>query len=173
MRKGKSGMTLTEVMIAMTICGIVLAASTGSMLFLAKTTRGLGNYQEMNMSSRFTLEDFGSDARMTVDVNAASSSSVSLEVYDSTGGISTVVYSYDSTAGTFSRTTGGVTEVILDSVDSLSLVYYNLYGNATTSKLEIKEIQLQAEMERDVLSIKNTNEIISARFMMRNRSVSS
>ncbi len=174
---GRKAFTLTEVLITLTLCGIVLAASTGSLLFLAKTTKGLGNYQEMNMSSRFTLEDFGSDARMTVDVNSATASTVSLEVYDASGGISTVVYSYNADAGTFSRTTGGSTDVILKDVQSLELVYYNLYGVAdddgSINPLEVKEIQLQAEMQRSVLSIKNTNEIISARFMMRNRSVSS
>lgn len=169
----RKGMTLVEVLITLTLSGLVLAASTGSLLFLAKTTKGLGNYQEMNMASRFTLEDFGSDARMTMDVNSATSSSVSLEVYDSTGGVSTVVYTYDATAGTFSRTVGGTTKVLLKDVSSLNLVYYNLHGDSTTTALEVKEIQLQAEMRRDVLSISNTNEIISARFMMRNRSVSS
>lgn len=166
-------MTLPEVLIAVVLSGLVLAAATGSLLFLAKTSKGLGNYQEMNMASRFALEDFGSDARMTAQVNSASTSSVSLEVYDSTGGLTTVAYSYDSSAGTFSRNTGGVVDVILKDVEALSLIYYNLYGNPTTNKLEVKEIQLQAEMKRNVLSIKNTNEIISARFMMRNRAVSS
>ncbi len=166
-------MTLVEVMIAITLCGVVLAVSTGSMLFLAKATKGLGNYQGMNMASRFALEDFGSDARMTKDVNYANASSMSLEVYDSSGGLTTVIYRYDSSEGTFSRVIGSTTEVILEDVESLSLVYYNLHGNATTTELEIKEVQLQAEMRRNVLSIKNTNEIISARFMMRNRSVSS
>lgn len=175
--RGRRAFTLTEVLITLTLCGIVLAASTGSLLFLAKTTKGLGNYQEMNMSSRFTLEDFGSDARMTVDINSATASAVSLEVYDASGGISTVVYAYDADAGTFSRTAGGSTDVILKDVQTLNLVYFNLYGvkddDGSINPLEVKEIQLQAEMQRSVLSIKNTNEIISARFMMRNRSVSS
>lgn len=169
----REGMTLPEVLIALALGGLLLAAAVGSLLFLAKTSKGLGNYQEMNMASRFTLEDFGSDARMAAGVNAASASSVSLEVYDSSGGLTTVSYRYDSDAGTLSRTTEGVVDVILKDVDGLSLIYYNLYGNPTTNLLEIKEIQLQAEMRRSVLSIKNTNEIISARFMMRNRTVSS
>ncbi len=175
--RGRGAFTLAEVLVTLTLSGIVLAISVGSLLFLAKTTKGLGNYQEMNLSSRFTLEDFGSDARMTVDVNSATASAVSLDVYDATGGISTVVYSYDADAGTFSRTTGGVTRVVLKDVQSLELVYFNLSGvkdtDGTINPLEVKEIQLQAEMQRDIMSIKNTNEIISARFMMRNRAVSS
>ncbi|MBK1879940.1 PilW family protein [Pelagicoccus mobilis] len=172
----KKGMTLVELLITMSLCGLVLAASTGSLLFLAKSTRGLGNYQEMNMASRFALEDFGSDARMTSDVNSASDSRVSIEVYNSSGSTDTIVYSYDADAGTFSRTEGGVTRVLLEDVITLSLNYFNLSGVALDSSpnpLEVKEIQLQAEMYREVMQIGNTNEIISARFMMRNRRVSS
>lgn len=172
-RRRKRGFSLVEVLIATSLGGLVLAVSVSSLLFLAKTSQGLGNYQEMNMASRFTLEDFGSDSRMSVDVNSASASSVSLQVYDTSGSTSTVVYTFDSNAGTFSRTADGRTDIILRDVKSLSLVYYNLHGDVTTTKLEIKEIQLQAEMQRKVLSVKNTNEIISARFMMRNRAVSS
>jgi len=169
----KRGFTLVEVLIVTTLCGLVLAVSTGSLLFLAKSTQGLGNYQEMNMTSRFALEAFGSDARMTDDVNSVSSSQVSLEVYNSSGGTDTVVYAYDADEGVFSRTQNGTTKSILEDVQSLSFVFYNLNGSETTNLIEIKEIQLRAEMQRTVLTLDNTNEIISARYMMRNRSVSS
>lgn len=169
----RRGFTLAEVLIALTLCGIVLAISSGSLLFLSKSTAGLGNYQEMNMTSRFALEAFASDARMTVDVNFATPSSVSLDVYNSTGGEDTVVYDYDATAGTFSRTADGKTKVLLEDVERLSLTYFTLLPDVQATKpLEVKKIQLQAEMRRSALSVKNTNEIISARFMMRNRAVS-
>lgn len=176
LKHSRKAFTLVEVLVAMTLSGLVLAIATGSLLFLAKSTQGLGNYQEMNMVSRFTLEQFGSDARMTATVNSATASNVSLEVYNSTGTTDTVVYSFDSSAGTLSRTAGGTAKIVLKDVISLSLIYFNLNGDALSASpnpLEIKEIQLQAEMQREVLKISNTNEIISARFMMRNRRVSS
>ncbi len=37
--------------------------------------------------------------------------------------------------------------------------------------LETKHIQLEAKLQRNVLGITNTNYIISARFMMRNKDV--
>lgn len=176
-RFGKSasrkGFTLVEILVTLSLSGLVLAASTGSLIFLAKSTAGVGNYQEMNMTSRFALETFASDARMTVDVNSATAASVSMEVYNSSGGTTTVVYSYDATAGTFTRTVGGVADVLLEDVEKLDLKYFTLRRDETFTPLEVKEIQLQATLRRQTLSIGNTNEIISARYMMRNRAVSS
>ncbi len=169
----KRGFSLAEVLVATAVGGIVLAASTGSLLFLSKSTAGFGNYQEMNMTSRFALEIFASDARMTVDVNSASATTVSLQVYNAAGGEDTIVYAFDQANGRFTRLKDGVTDVLLDDVQEVDLSYFTLRRVETTMPLEIKEIQLIATMRRSVLSIFNTNEIISARFMMRNRSVSS
>lgn len=169
----KSGFTLVEVLLAMTITGMILAASTGSLVFLAKSTKGIGNYQEMNMDSRFALEDFGSDARMTMEVITAGASILSLDVYNSTGGVSRIIYRFDQDAAALLRTVGGATEVVLEDVVSLNFIYYDLHGNPTTNVLSVKEVQIRTEMQRSVLRVTNTNEIISARFMMRNRSVSS
>ena len=170
--RAKRGFTLAEVLVTLTLSGVVLAASTGSLLFLAKSSRGMTNYQEMNLASRFTLEEFASDARMTVNVVSASSTAVALEVYNSVGSTTNVTYAYNAGAGTFTRTVGGATQVLLEDVEELELNYFTLRRDPTTTPLEIKEIQLQAVMKRNALSIANTNEIISARFMMRNRAVS-
>lgn len=176
---------MIEVLVAASLTGIVLSASIGSLLFLAKSTKGVGNYQEMNMESRFALEDFGSDARMTAEVNAAGTTALSLDVYDSTGGISRIIYQYNADTMSMTRTVGGISsdpfdtvgantvDTVLEDVVSLSFIYYDLHGNPTTNVLSVKEVQIQAEMQRNVLKITNTNEIISARFMMRNRAVSS
>lgn len=169
----KRGFTLVEVMVAALISGVVLATATGSLLFLAKSTAGIANYQEMNMTTRYTLELFASDARMTADVNFATSTTVSLEVYDSSGALETVIYSYDPDNAQFSRTVGGATRILLSDVDSVDLKYFTLRRDETTVLVEMKEIQLQVVMSRNVLNVGNTNEILSARFMMRNRSVSS
>lgn len=168
----RRGFTLAEVLVAVALSGVILAASTGSLLFLAKSSNGLGNYQEMNMRSRFALEEFGSDARMTEEVTAVSATSVTLVVYTAGGGTANVVYSYDSVAGTFTRTEGGVSRVMLEDIESLAMTCFQFDRvTETTNPLEVKQIQLEVVMQRETLAIANTNEIISARFMMRNRSV--
>lgn len=171
----KRGFSLVELMVGMGLATLVLGISTGSLLFLSKSTAGFGNYQQMNMTSRLALDTFASVARMTVDVNSVSDSGCSLEVYNATGGMDTVVYQFEANSGEFSRSVnGGAADVILENVEFLDLDYFNIKptNNATTIPLEVKEIQLQATLRRNVLSVGNTNEIISARFMMRNRAVS-
>ncbi len=132
------------------------------------------------------LDKFASDARMTVDVNEATSTMVSLDVYNSSGGLDTVVYSFEEGASSLSRTvyedqdmSSGVADVILENVIELDFTYFNMIYDAsskelteTTKLLEIKEIQLEAVMRLTALNTINTNQIISARYMMRNKRVS-
>lgn len=182
----RRGFSLVEMLLAAGIAGLVLAASTGSLLFIARGAAGVGNYHDMNMRSRFMLDKFASDARMAVDVNAASATEVSLDVYNGSGGLDTVVYTYDAATEVFSRVlypdrdmTAGESDVILSNVKSLEFTYFNMIYNSTTkvlqeatNLLEIKEIQLEALMEQSALNTLNTNQIISARYMMRNKKVS-
>ena len=185
-KNARRGFTLVEVMVALVVGGVVLAASTGSLLFLARAASGLGNYHDMNMRSRFMLDKFSSDARMAVDVNSATTTAVSLDVYNSSGGLDTVIYTYDALGQVFSRVlypdqdmSAGVPDVILDDVEALTFTYFNMIFDTatqqlqkTTSLLEIKEIQLEALMRTSALNTINTNQIISARYMMRNKKVS-
>ncbi|MDQ8201653.1 prepilin-type N-terminal cleavage/methylation domain-containing protein [Pelagicoccus sp. SDUM812003] len=171
--RARKGFTLVEVLVAISLAGMILGFSIGSLVFLARTSQGAWNYQDMNTQSRFALESFASDARMTEDVNSISSSAVSLEVYNAAGGTTTVLYQFVPDRNVFVRVVGGVEKVLLNDVETLQLTGYTLRRATTLDRLEVKEIQLEAVMQRDVLTTTNTNEIISARFLMRNRPVSS
>ena len=179
----RAGFTLIEMLIAISIGGIVLAAATGSLVFLVRGSAGLANYHDMNLRSRLMLDKFASDSRMSENVNSATSTSVSLEVYNSSGGLDTVVYAFNSVAGTFKRTvypggdvTKGYEDVILENVTTLNFTYYTLLRTTLSEPvtlISIKEIQLDALMKLHALETVNTNQIISARYMMRNKKVSS
>ena len=67
----------------------------------------------------------------------------------------------------------GSSEVLLEDVDRFALSYFDLTRGATTNALSVKEVQIEAILLKEVLTINNTDEIISARFMLRNRRVSS
>ncbi len=69
-------------------------------------------------------------------------------------------------------------EVLLFDVDDLNFIYYRLVDPEVTGEdpiakttPEVKHVQLEARLERRVLNLTNTNYIISARFMMRNKDV--
>lgn len=196
--QSKSGFTLAEVIIAMTISAFVLTASYAAIISLAKGSESMINYSEMNGQSRKAMEIFGRDARMAKDVNTFASSKVTMlrEMWDSNTNSYKdrfVTYLYVQNAGIFSRQVNTVSivsgakvpgtqlssEILLYDVDELSFNYYRLvdpdivdYSPIAKSKLEVKHVQIEARIRRNVLRMQNTNYIISARFMMRNKDVS-
>lgn len=189
--RSKAGFSLVEVMVATTISIFILASSYATIMSLAAGSKSMINFSEMNGQTRVALELFGRDARMASNVTAASQSAISLtkKIYIpsiSSYKICTVSYTFVPSANTFSRKvvrndTGTVLEdrILLYDVDELTLTYYSLINPAdpwispiANNNLEIKHVQLEAKLQRKVLNIDNTNYIISARFMMRNKDVS-
>jgi len=180
-QQSKSGFTLVEIMVATTIGVMLIVSSYATIMALAKGSESMINFAEMNGQTRVALEVFGRDARMTQDIKSASSESVRMVwdvTMDGTNYTQDVQYTYVPSADTFSRTTynadGTVNEsrILLYDVEEMAFNYYSLLQTATTNPLDIKHVQLEAKLERQVLKITNTNYIISARFMMRNKDVS-
>ena len=182
-KQAKKGFTLPEMMITLTISAIVLTSAYATLASLAKGSRSMINFSEMNTTSRFALEMFGRDARMARDVEVSTPSRVRLE-REIDGTTYDVEYVYDAQAGTFRRTiynndtntiATGVARpdrVLIYDVSDLNLNYYTLRHAVTDRPIEVKHVQLEAVLERQVISLTNTNYIISARFMMRNKDVS-
>lgn len=181
-RNKKSGFSLPELMVAMTLSALILTSAYATLNSLAKGSRSMVNFSEMNTSSRFALELFGRDARMASDVEISTANRVRME-REMEGGTYDVEYLYDPQAGTFRRTvyendTNTVAsvnrpdDILIYDVRDLNLNYYTLRHASTNRPIEVKHVQLEAVLERRVLSIVNTNYIISARFMMRNKDVS-
>lgn len=190
----KKGFTLVEVMVASTISLFILASSYATVMSLAKGSKSMINFSEMNSQTRFTVDQFGRDARMAEDVETWTDTTFTC--LNSTWNPSTktyrdyrVTYEYFPVAGTFKRTvvdTNGTphnwddfeveNRILLYDVQDLNFTYYSLINQdeplqsrEAETRLEIKHVQIEAELQRKVLSLTNTNYIISARFMLRNK----
>jgi len=176
------GFTLTEMLIAMTLAALVLARTTGAIMALVKGSQSLVNYSEMNTESRFALENLGRNLRSANSVKAVANDGFRITRVRSDGTQEDLRYDYDAQARTLalSNLTSGENRVLLHDVNSLTLNYYKLRSSSgagaaaepTSSPLEVKHVQLEAELRRDVLNLANRNYIISARFMLRNHRVS-
>lgn len=172
-RSLRSGFTLLEVMISLTLGTLVLSMATGGLLFMSRSLTSLTHFTEMSQASRTALELFGRDVRMTTNVFIGENHTLSILREDTDGSSVVVDYIYDADNKTFSQQTGSdPVRVILRNVDELEISYFTLRGNPTANPLEVKEVQLEALMRRTALTAGATNYIISAQFMMRNRSVS-
>ncbi len=167
----KRGFTLAEILIATSIGSVLMSGITSSYMFIVKSSMSVSQYVEMNTQSRQGMDRFGREMRMAVDITAATASQISIEIQDD-GGTRTVEYIYDATNKQLIRVEGTWTLTLIDSVETLSLKYYNLLGNETVNPLEIKKVQIEGRLSNTVLKIENTTNLVSAKFMLRNRKVS-
>jgi len=192
----KAGFSLAEVVMAVSISAFVLTSAYAAIISLAKGTESLVNYAEMNGNSRTTLEIFGRDARATRDVYNYDTNRFTLlrKTWNGSDYVDRfVTYFYVPEAGTFSRVERRSSivkgervpgdevkrEILLYDVEDLKLSYFRLhdpeiveFDPVARTIPEVKHVQLEAKLVRNVLNAKNTNYIISARFMMRNKYVS-
>ncbi len=183
----RTGFTIVELMMAVSISAFVLTSVYASLINLAKGSEGMINYSEMNNQSRLALEMLGRDTRMAREVEMATETQVMLE-REIQGTVYDVLYTYLPQTGTFSRTIfvdddkvnpdektvasiQGARTVYLYDVEKINLKYYNFRQSETRNPREIKHVQIDGLMERSVLNLRNTNYVISARFMMRNKDV--
>lgn len=177
-RRGRAGFTMVEMMIAMTVTMLVMAGLGQSFMLLTKNFYAVGNYVDLSAQSRNTLGWFGRDMRMTSNVYKAETTdgdgdglvTLDVDIQTSSGTVG-VTYEYDINAQTFSRTSGGNTEVLLRDCRALTLDYFDINGASTTNLPSIKKVQLSAITERYVQSVENTDLLITATYMMRNRNV--
>ncbi len=185
--KSKKGFTYIEVLMALTISSFILTASYATIMSLAKGSESMINYAEMNSQSRNALEMLGRDSRMARDVELATTTEVMLE-REINGTVYDIYYAFNDKTGTFSRTIfkddnlsdpksktlatrDDAQRTYLYDVEQLAFTYYNFRQNQTTNTREVKHVQIEGILERRVLNLYNTNYIISARFMMRNKDV--
>ena len=169
----KQGFTLVEMLISMTIGAIALSIGLGSIMFLSRGMVGLINYADMNTASRSALEVFSRDIRMGSHVQASTVDYLAFNVDKRDGSSDFVVYEYVDQEGVLYRKfNANPRTALLKEIDEMEMRYFTLRRNPTSKPLEVKEVQFEIIMEKQALQITNTNHIISAQFMMRNRTVS-
>ena len=162
------GFTLVEMIVTLTLTVFIIGGLTSSYMFLMKSSVSMGNYSDMNTQSRIGLEKFGRDVRMATQVYTMTSTQLDIDVATTTG-TKSVRYTYDSTEKQFLQVIGGISIPLLRDVQNFTISYYKHDGAVATIPLEVKKVQVNAEMVRKVLKQENTNHIISSQYMMRNK----
>jgi prepilin-type N-terminal cleavage/methylation domain-containing protein len=194
-RKGtpnrRSGFTLVEVMIAMSLSLIILAGVMTTYLFIMRAGFSTMSYADMENQSRIGLELFARDARMAKTITWNSANSITLVIPTSAADLS-YLYQYNATAATFTRTcttTGAATETLISGITPSSFVLkgYKITTNPLThypyevdlthldiASVDTKQLQLTLGLGRTVSTTAGTSSnVISARFILRNKHVTS
>ena len=171
-RDREAGYSLAEVLIVTGLFAILMAGITTSFLFFVKGTMSMGNYADINVQSRVALERFGRDVRMASITYEMTDTKLDFDV-PILGGFEQIIYEYKPSSKALTRKQDDTEVTILKDVEHFAFKYFTYLGVPTTKPIEIKRVQMDAEMVRNILHIENTNHVISAQYMMRNRKVSS
>ncbi|MBI3885423.1 MAG: prepilin-type N-terminal cleavage/methylation domain-containing protein [Opitutae bacterium] len=165
--------TLVEVMVATSLLAILTAAVLSSFIFILRAERSLANYAEMNTQARRFLELLGRDARSATDVTNTTATAITMSVPANLSGTTqAVTYAYDASAGTVTRSVAGVATVLVKNVSTLTLNFLNSSNTATTSLVELKQVQVSMHILRTVQQATTSEYVISAQYTLRSKAVS-
>ncbi len=183
--------TLVEVLIATTLGGIVLAAVLSSFLFLGRVGYSVQNYADMERQARNAMETFALDVRMAYDARwtVVNNRPVAVTVEVEQGGSRVrYTYAYNAAAGTFTRqrtgpSTGPAVVLISGIRNNPNIDFFTAYKidtekinfatttpNAASNMTKQIQISLEAQRMRSTLATA-TNKVVSARFVLRNKRV--
>lgn len=162
------GFSFVELMVAMSIAMVVIAALLSSYTFLGRNLVRYSNQQQLEAQGRNTLQIFGKDVRMATDVTATySASQVTLVVpridaagkviTDGAGNVITknVTYTYDTTGGNLTRTdpeiNSGKPLTLLAGLPKVGgpvplwsgFNYLDKQANPASNQLSIKQIEVR------------------------------
>ena len=177
----KQGFTLVELLIGATLSAAVMAAVLSSYIFVGRNLARLANQQVLETEGRRTLAYFARDIRLASGLSGTpSATSVTLSQPTSTG-TTTVAYSYNSGAGTLTRTpASGTAQVLLRNITAsgLTIRYYDTSGNPYTTYVDylsgIKQISLEFSTQlgrADNGTQTKVYELASNRLILRNRTL--
>ncbi len=170
--RSRQGFTLTEILIVMTISVFLSGVIFSAFGFVTRSSFAIANYADMTSEGRRGLEIFARDVRSARDVIDFSESSLTLVLAEPGGVLSEVVYRYDPVSATFRREANGDSQVLMTAVqDDFRFSRFNLLREEASNNAETKQIHLQLSMARRVIARETTEKVISARYIMRNKTV--
>lgn len=171
--RSRKGFTLTEILIVMTISVFLSGVIFSAFGFVTRSSFAIANYADMTSEGRRGLEIFARDVREARDVVDFSDTSLTLRLVELQSGVPVdVVYRYDPDAAVFTREVDGNSQVLMRAVqDDFRFSRFNLLQEEASSHAETKQIHLQLSMTRRVIARETTENVISARYIMRNKSV--
>lgn len=187
----RGGYTLVEIMIASTLSAALMAGVLATFLMMGRSGYNAANYSIMEAESRRALETFSEEARMADNITWTSSSQVKFRVVLASGTYE-VKYVYDSstsgdTAQCFYREqvtspsgsgqpAVGTKLILVRKVTDFAFRRYKVVNGvdySAANDLETKQIQITLRSTRTgQTTVAATNAVLSARVVLRNKSVS-
>jgi hypothetical protein len=164
-------MTLVEMLMSVGIGSVVIAAAAELTLFSAETMTALGNYDDLNSTSRQTLDFMTQQIRQADHMVSFTTNQL---VFQNLNG-SMFSYTYRPSTGALILTNGGSSGIMLSNIDYLTFSIYqrnpsnNFTFYSASSASQAKLIQVNWECSRKIFGQKlNTETVQTAKIVVRN-----
>ena len=172
----RRGISLVELMVAMSLSLLVLSGVLGTVLFTTRTSLRISNYSAMEMQTTRSLEQLARELRMAQSITSSGNpiSQITLSVPNATSGSYTVVYAYNSAARAITRQRAGGTPTVMvgDIVPgTIALERFDYNQQPAATDYDTKQLQLTMTLAPDTKGLVATTSkrVISSRFVLRNR----
>jgi hypothetical protein len=168
-----AGLSLVETMIATSISMMTLCAVGFALMYSARSFVAIGNYNDLDQSSRNALDFITRDIRESLNVKSFTTNRLELTASDN----SSLVIEYNPVSGELTRRKGGNTTVLLEECDFLRFnVYQRTPSNAFTfhsvqsNRVDLaKLVDVSWHCSRKILGAKlNTESVQTAKIVIRN-----
>jgi prepilin-type N-terminal cleavage/methylation domain-containing protein len=171
------GFTLVEMIVAVAIGCLLLAALATLYMFSMRSFGAMANYSDLNNKSRYASDIVSRDIRCCLNVVSATGNQLVLNEPDDTTGNTT--YNYDDVAGTLGRTKNGETKVLLTGIVPNTL-FFTLYQRpfvgapyeqfpTAASPSVAKLVAFQWSCSRSLVSSQNSESVEGAIVELRNQ----
>lgn len=172
-RAAARGFTLVEVLISAGLAGFILTGVLSVFLFLGRSGANVQNYNDMEAQARRALEFFAQDVRQASSITWNDTNTVTL-VVDS----APVIYTYASAAKIFYRRTSTGTTALVSGITAFEFKGFNINGtelslvDLAAAGRSTKQLQVSLSAARTSRTAATaTNTVLSARFILRNKRV--
>ena len=172
-RKRQAGLSIVELMVAMGIGAVLLAAVGGLLFYTGRSFAALANYVDLDTYSRNALDTMSREIRQTKRLKSGTSTRLVFEDWDGKD----LTYTYDATDRTLTRIKDGVSdpEPLLKECNFLRFSMfqrnpvsgrYDQYPTADPATCKL--VQLRWVCSRDLISSRwNTESVQSAKIVIR------
>lgn len=169
--RDESGFSLAELLVAFAVLALVLAAATTIHRSVLQAYVTGSNNTEVQQNARVALERIARDLRQTPGA-LTSATAASLTLFDQdTGAAVTYALTGNGPNATLTRTTNGVTDVVIGKVQTLSFAYVYCSGCAVSaSNVRRVDITIQTASEDTVVAggIADTKAELTTSVQLRN-----
>jgi len=168
-----AGFTITETLVAVAILLILVTGIMSTYVFSIWGFQSITNYAQLHMDGRTAINQFLKDMRGVTNVVAFANTgplvvTIATNFVNGTPLTTTATYTFSSGGHTFSRSDTTGTTLLATNVNRATFTLYDRSGSNTMVISAAKSVQLDLLMSNGVVNLRQTEDYLSARTVMRN-----